>query len=192
VTDNSENPNRPNANYKLSRQNIDPLEEENLNFYYNRQRRLDKAPQSVRDLYEKPRPKFSLIRPLVGDKPRAVVFFTIIILCVLILVLSRLGYMDSSYSLDGNILEISAAIFEDATIINLKKTVNSKEPYTGAVDIGVSPVTTDEDFPVFLHRAYFTLREEEEFSFVVPYNSPKLIMVLNTEKYSLNITISSN
>jgi len=180
---------RPNEKYKLSKEKTNPLEEEKLNFYYNRQHRLDKAPDSVRRLYEEPRQKFSLLRPLIGDKPRAIVFFTIIILCVVIVMIALFGFMDSAYSLDGNKLEISAIFVEDNTIVILKKTIDSKDPYTGAVDIAVSPVTLDEEFPIFLHRVYFTLREKEESRFTVPYNSPQLAMVLQTEKSELRITI---
>jgi len=191
VTDNNDGFKRPNANYKLSRQNPDPLEEEKLNFYYNRQHRLDKAPASVRNLYEKPRHKFNLLRPLIADKPRATVFFTIIILCVIIFIMALLGFMDDSYSLEGNKLEIRATSFEDTTIIVLRKTISGKDPYTGAVDIGVSPVVSnpDEEYPIFIHRVFFTLREEEETRFVVPYNSPQLAIVFNTEKTSLKTTI---
>jgi hypothetical protein len=190
--ENSASPTRPNAKYKLSRENLDPQEEEKLVFYYDRQRRLDKAPASVRELYEKPRQRFNLLKPLVADKPRATIFFTIIVLCILIFVLSKLGYMDSTYSLDGNKLEINATIFEDTTIIYLTKTINSKEPYAGAVTIGVSPVNSvdqDGEFPVYMHRVFFTLREQEENSFVVPYNSPQLAILLQTEKSELSITI---
>jgi hypothetical protein len=47
---------RPNANYKLSPDTVRP---EDIVYHYNRERRLEKAPQIVQDLYkEQPRSRF--------------------------------------------------------------------------------------------------------------------------------------
>jgi len=195
VTDDNGNIQRPNANYKLSKgDDIDiAYEKENLTFYYNRERRLAKAPQAVRDLYKNKDQKFNkfnLIKPLVADKPRAFIFTSIVILVLMILVLSVLGYFTKTYKLEGNKLEISGTIYEGTTIIIVKKTINGKsQVYTGAVDIAVSPPaeTEDEQYPVFYHRIYFTFDTEEEYRFAVPFDSPELLMVLQTEKSSLRI-----
>jgi len=193
VTDDESKPKRPNANYNLSRpDNVrDIHEEENLTFYYNRERRLAKAPQSVKDLYaEKKKTRFSLFGPLVADKPRAILFFSIVIMCAFIYALSLLGYFDNSYSLEGNKVEISGTKFEDMAIIVLKKTVKkgTEIAYSGAVDIAVSPVASeDEEFPVFYHRVYFYNTEPvEEYRFAVPFDSPELLIILQTEKTSVN------
>ena len=181
---------RPNANYKLSRENPDKIEEEKLKFYYDRQHRLDKAPENVRKLYEEPLQKFSLLRPLIASKGRATLFFTIVILCVVILMLSLMGFMDRAYLLEGNKVEISASIIdEDSTLIVIKKTVDSKEPYTGAVNIGVSPANQKNEYPIETFTVFFTLREEENCYFEVPFYAPTLAMVLQTEKSALKITV---
>ena len=88
---------RPNAKYKLSKPDGSPRDEEHLTFYYSRERRLAKAPRPVQDLYaEGKRPRFSLLRPLVGSKPRAMLFFSIVLLCAAILALSVFGYFYTS------------------------------------------------------------------------------------------------
>ena len=187
-------PKRPNAKYKLSKPDkVDAYDEQNLVFYYNRERRLAKAPQIVRDLYTKKKQsrfgRFNLFAPLVADKPRAMLFFTIVILYAFIYVLSLMGYFDSSYSLDGNKIEIEGAKYENMAIVTVKKTTgkNESSAYTGAVDIAVSPVVTDgEDFPVFYHRVFFSLDGVEEYRFVVPFDSPELLIVLQTEKSKIN------
>jgi hypothetical protein len=189
-------PQRPNAKYKLSKPDTNVNTEENLTFYYNRERRLAKAPQAVRELYKdiekKNYNRFNLLRPLIADKPRAFVFASIVILCAAIVLLSVLGYMGKSYSMEGNKLTISATGYEGAAIVVLKKSVNNKKSsYSGAVDIAVSPVVQnmDEQYPVFYHRVFFTLEPEEEYRFVVPFDPPDIAVVLQTEKSALKITV---
>ena len=194
MTDNVDGPRRPNANYKLSKPDTEnSIEEEKLTFYYNRERRLAKAPQSVRDLYTQKRQyRFSLLRPLVADKPRAILFFTILIICAVIFLLSILGYFDNSYLLDGNKIEIVGTGYEETTIVVLKKTFKKglSSPYSGAVDIAVSPVEiNEEEFPIFHHRVFFSLEPEEEYHFVVPFDLPELLMVLQTEKSTLQMKL---
>ena len=187
-----ERPHRPNEKYKLSKGDslVDPKEEE-LVFYYNREHRLAKAPQSVRDLYTaQKKPRFNLLKPLVADKPRAILFFTILIICIFIVVLSILGFFDSSYKLEGNKIEISRAEFEGTTIVTFRKTVKDNEAYSGAVDIVVTAAAPPgEEIPLFYHRVFFTLTKEEDYSFVVPFDSPELLMLVQTEKSSLNIKL---
>ena len=186
---------RPNANYKLSKpDNMLPDEAEGLTFYYNRQRRLDKAPQSVRDLYKEQPKNHGILRSLIADRPRKILFFSIVVLCIMIWIISFLGYFDSSYLLEGNRIKISGTIFEGATIVSIKKTQNNLlRSYSGSVDIAVSiPAEIEGEYPVFYHRIFFTLEKEEEYSFVVPFDDPLLLMALQTENSSLKLTFNPN
>lgn len=192
MTEDGGKPQRPNVNYRLSKQEPNPLEEEKLNFYYNRQHRLDKASENVKKLYKEPSQKgFNLLRPLVADKPRATIFVSIVILCLMIFMFSFMNLFRNNHVLEGNKLEISGTRYEGATIIVIKKIIKSQTPYTGAVDIGVSPVQgpENEDYPIFLHRIFFTLEQEEVRRFVVPYDSPELALVLQTEKSALTLKL---
>lgn len=187
-------PHRPNAKYKLSKPDTAVNPQEPLTFYYNREHRLAKAPQAVRDLYKDQNKfnRFNLLRPLIADKPRAMIFSSIVILCAAIVMLSLLGYINRSYSIEGNKLMISAAGYEGMAIVVLRKSVgNIKSAYTGAVDIAVSPVirSMDEQYPIFQHRVFFTLELVEEYRFVVPFDSPEIAVVLQTEKSVLKITV---
>ncbi|WP_461255876.1 hypothetical protein [Treponema sp. R80B11-R83G3] len=184
---------RPNAKYKLSKPDDAEVPKEGLTFYYNREHRLAKASKDVQDLYkEKKSSPFGFFTVLVADKPRKILFFSIIVICVMIWLLGLLGYFDSSYTLDGNKLKISASAFEGTTIVVINKTVKSKNPYTGAVDIAVSvPAQTENNSPVFYHKIFFSLDKEEQYSFVVPFESTELLMVLQTEKYTLKIKINT-
>jgi hypothetical protein len=194
-----ENKPRPNANYKLSKPDgPNKAAEENLVFYYSRERRLEKAPQAVKDLYDKSKTvrRFNLLGPLVADKPRATVFFTIILMCVAIVIVSLVNKTGGSYSLDGNSILITGTKFEGATIVVLTKTVkkNSDRAYTGSVDIAVScPVSggvvsgENDDSTVFYHRIFFSMEPKEEYRFAVPFDSPEQLLILQTEKSALQI-----
>jgi len=188
LTDN-EQVKRPNANYKLSNENVNVDGE--LTFYYNRERRLEKAPQAVRDLYDENKKinRSGLIKVLVADKPRAMVFFTILIMTGVILILSLSNKIGDSYSLDGNKLEINGIKYEGMTIFAIRKTrKNIKNVYSGVIDIAVSPVVQEgEKFPVFYHRVFFSMENEEDYRFTVPFDSPELLMVLQTDKNTLKI-----
>jgi len=205
VSDNSDDKQRPNANYKLSKPDNAEVPKEGLTFYYNRERRLAKASKDVQDLYKEKKPnRFGLISVLISDKPKKILFFSIIVICVMIWILGLLGYFDSSYTLDGNKIKISASAFEGTTIVVINKTFKNKNknPYTGAVDVAISiplsiqgniPVQTDENnSPVFYHKIFFSLEKEERYSFAVPFESNELLMVLQTEKYTLKIKITTN
>jgi hypothetical protein len=190
---------RPNAKYKLSKSDNSGPPEEGLPFYYDRARRLAKAPKDVQDLYKGKKPNhFGFFTVLVADKPRKFLFFSIILICAMIWLLALLGYFDSSYTLDGNKIKVSAAPFENTTIVVISKTVKNKNAYTGAVDVAVSvpvsmpdgaDVQPENNFPVFYHRLFFSLEKEEQYSFAVPFESGELLIVLQTEKYSLKIKL---
>jgi hypothetical protein len=189
----NDNPKRPNANYRLSKPEPENIKDGDLVYYYNREQRLAKAPLAVQKLYDGNTNKtgINFLRPLVADKPRAMLFFTIVVLCVIILMLSILGFIDKAYSLDGNKLEIAGVAFENTSIILIKKTAGNDSSYTGAVDIAISPVIEDgTDFTVFYHRIFFTLEKNEDYRFVVPFDQSSLAMVIQTEKSTLKITLN--
>ena len=188
---------RPNANYRLSRENADPDE---IVYHYNRERRLEKAPQSVRDLYEEtPRRRFGLFGSLVNTRPKAMMFFSIVIACLMIVAISYLNLASDTYDFDGNRLAVQAIIYEDTIIVALKKTIRKDalarmaRPYNGAVSIAVAPalkagqVMQSED--VFYHRIFFTTEQQENYRFALPFNAGELLLVLQTEKKTLNVRI---
>jgi len=188
---------RPNANYRLSKESADPDE---IVYHYDRERRLEKAPQSVRDLYkDSPPRRFSLLGPLVGSKPRAMLFATIMIASLLIIAISFLNLASDTYDFDGNRLTVQAILFEDIVIVALKKSVGSgplarmNRPYTGAVNIGVAPAMkageAGEQEDVFYNRIFFSAAPKESYSFAVPFNSGELLLVFQSEKKTLSVKI---
>jgi hypothetical protein len=192
----SKSPKRPNANYRLSHEKVNP---EEIVYHYNRESRLAKASQSVRDLYneeEKPR-RFSLFKPYINSKPGSLTFASIVIVCLAILAISIFGL--DTHDLDGNQLSVQAIKYEGTIIIalkkNVKKNILNRRPYTGAVDIAVSPALKtgqEQGFgqeDIFLHRVFFSLEPKEFYRFSVPFDSDKLVLMFQTEKKSLGITV---
>jgi len=204
MSDNNEEKKRPNANYKLSNQHID---EKNLVFHYSREHRLEKAPQAVRDMYSKSRQpyRFNLIKPLISTRPLAIMFGSIIIICIVILVISALGLAGSSYNLDGNRVSLQAIQYENATIVAVKKTIpkdivsrflSAAAPYTGAVDIAVQPIiktgADQNQQAVFYHKIFFTFEPEEIYRFSVPFDAKELAVVFKTEQKTLGVTVKAD
>jgi len=191
---------RPNSNYKLSYPDTEEIKPENITYYYNRERRLANAPKEVKDIYsEQKKNRFGFLGSLTADKPRKILFFMILFLCILIFLLSRLGFLDDTYILDGNNIEITGTIYEGNTIVILRKTIKDSKPYTGAVDIAVSPFydaangnsfTDIEQLSYYRHRVFFTLENQEEYRFVIPYDSAELLVVLQNDRNELQMKIN--
>ncbi|MDR1858996.1 MAG: hypothetical protein LBQ69_05950 [Treponema sp.] len=186
---------RPNANYRLSRENANP---DDIVYHYNRERRLAKAPQAVRDLYnDKPKKRFGLFGPLVDTKPKLIMFGSIVVACIMIIAISFLGLFGDTYNFDGNRLTVQAIRYEGTIIMALKKTVRKDalarlgNPYTGAVDIAVAPPAKADQPPqdIFYHRIFFTAEQEELYRFAVPFNSEELLMVFQTETKTLDVRV---
>jgi hypothetical protein len=200
----SKEPKRPNTNYKLSNENASP---DGVVYHYNRDRRLEKAPQSVRDLYEAgpQHQRFNLFKPLVRTRPLAMMFATVVVASLLILVVSVLGLASNSYDLDGNQVSVQAIRYEGAIIMIVKKNLkksglarlsNLAPAYTGAVEIAVQPLIkpADGDAPtegIFYHKIFFTYENEESYRFSVPFDSEELALVFKTEKKTLGITVKA-
>ena len=195
---------RPNAKYRLSSRKTT---DDELTFYYNRERRLAKAPQTVRDLYreEKPR-RFGLLAPLIGSKPRALMFGSIVLICAALLILSIFGYTGGAHELDGNRVTVRALRYEGTLVVELQKAVkngglfDSAPPYSGAVDIAVAPALRNsvgrsgeggDTLPVFSQRVFFTLEPKEFYRFALPFDAEELALVLQTEQKSLSITVQA-
>jgi hypothetical protein len=200
----AQEPKRPNAHYKLSNENAST---DGIVYHYSRERRLEKAPQAVQDLYKaEPQHRFNLIKPLVRTRPLAMMFATVVVASLLVLVVSVLGLASNSYDLDGNQISVQAVRYEGAIIMIVKKTVkksglgrfSSLAPaYSGAVDIAVQPLiksaSVREPPPagIFYHKIFFTLENEESYRFTFPFDSGELALVLATEKKTISLTVKA-
>ncbi|MDR3249017.1 MAG: hypothetical protein LBT39_09560 [Treponema sp.] len=169
---------RPNEGLPLSEERVS---DEGLQFYYSRERRLSKAADSVRALYEEPaaRPKFSLLRPLLSSRPNAILFGTMAALVLITLVMSFTNFTNRGQDYYGNRISVSALRYDGAALITLKKNIrNAAAAYTGAMDITVSPAKTEGASPAF-HRVTFSSQGTEEFRFSVPFEEQELLLEIS-------------
>jgi hypothetical protein len=201
MSDDTNEKKRPNAKYKLSHEKIQGAE---IVHHYDRERRLEKAPQAVRDLYvEQPRRRLWFFHSLLGTKPNAMLFGTIILLCVLMLMLSFFGLTGDSRELEGNILSVKGKKHEGTIIIEVRKAPRKDKiarvitAYTGPVEIAVFPTAKKDSAQsqqisdVFFHKIFFTNDQEEHYLFTVPFEQNELSFIFRTEKKSLNMTIKA-
>jgi len=193
ITDNNEQSGqeqRPNKKYKLSKPDNTDVSQEGLTFYYSRARRLENAPKEVQDLYkEHKKSRFSIFGSLVADRPRRILFVVIVLLCAAIITLSITGYLDPSYTLEGNKIVVSGINVDGKTYFIIRKNARNNKAYTGPVDIAVSTIISKGQSDIFAHRIFFTMEPEEVYSFTVPFDEPELLMVLQNEKNTLQIKI---
>lgn len=165
-------------------------------FHYSRERRLARASQAVRDLYDtSPSSRPTLYKALTGGtRSGAMLLITIVIVSFVLMFLSRGIKASGGAKLAGNTLTVSAMSFpahegkdeaSTAYIAALKK-ADSERAYTGPVDVAVSIYQkeggTGEDMPIAARRIFFTLEPEEDFRFSVPFTGPELILVFRAEE----------
>jgi len=192
--DSEEKP-RPNAGYKLSRDNQD-----GITWHYNREHRLANAPQLVQDMYRERKPQRPGIKSFLSSKPGAVTFISIILICIMAFITSFVFSKGNTHSLDGNRLAIQAEKYEGMVLVTLEKKSEGfqsrvRPAYIGAVDITVLPVSqTDTGQPdqpanMFNHTIMFTRESPKHFAFTVPFESDELVLVLKTGKKTLGITV---
>ena len=202
MSDNAEEKKRPNANYKLSKTNDNPKE---ITYHYSRDRRLEKAPQSVQDLYYKEeQPRRGLLKIASGGKVQLFTMIAILLVSVLALVVTILGREGDTYDLEGNRITVQAIRYEEMVIMALRKTIPSRRqflslrpvrpPYMGIVSIEVLPVSAPLEYTplfgnMFFHRVTFTEESPEFFRFTVPFDSDELELVLRTENKDLYVRV---
>jgi hypothetical protein len=173
-------PSRPNEGETLSE---DRRVDEGPRFYYSRERRLSKAPPSVRALYEdKGKPGFSLLGPLISSRPNAILFGTVAALVLITLVMGFSGFTGGK-DYRGCRISLSAVRYEGAVLVVLKKTASGGEAYTGPLALTVSPPAKADasEVPAYPHRVVFTSQKTEEFTFSVPFDEPELLVVLSRD-----------
>ena len=203
MSDNSNNdanePKRPNANYKLSKNEVNP---EDVVYHYNREHRLGKAPKAVQELYiAEGKRRFGIFKSLTDSKPKIMMLISIIFILMLMMTFSFLGITGGAHKIDGLELEVLGIKVEGNIVIALKKTIPKgifsrlANPYTGAFEITVMPSelfgteyqVQPED--VFRYKNFFTLDHQQNYNFAVPFTSDELAIIIQTEKSIKKITV---
>jgi hypothetical protein len=175
---------------------LEPVRE--LVFYYNRERRLERASPEVRAMNEgKPLMKGGFVRSLTSTKPHLILLVTILLISVWILVFSSLSGSRSKTVVGGNTLEISAGAGAGPFILVKKRVVPGEEPYTGPVYVGVTPfVRASEkkepaDIPVFTEQLFFTLEDEEAYRFDLPFSAESYLLLFQAGEQQAVIRVKA-
>ena len=195
---------RPNANYRLSKEKTNPKPDE-IVYHYNRDRRLEKAPQSVQDLYYKEeQPRRGLFRGFSSGRIQLFTMIAILLVSTLALVTTILGRNDETHDLDGNLLTVQAIRYESMVIVAIGKTTRParqflrlrpiRPAYTGPVNIEVWPAShTEQMLPfgnLFFHMVNFTEESPEFFRFTVPFDADGLELAFRTESRDLYVMVA--
>jgi len=91
-----------------------------LKFHYNRERRLEHAPEEVRRAYEEGwTPNRGFIRGLTANTGLRSIFFVIIIMCVTIFGVTLLGGSAGSTTVEGVDVRLKAFLYEETVYLTV-------------------------------------------------------------------------
>ncbi|MDR1373715.1 MAG: hypothetical protein LBJ24_01950 [Treponema sp.] len=175
-----------------------PESMQDLVFYYSREKRLERASSALRAFVNDsgPPPRRGLFRTLAANKSQAMVFFSIIIISAVMILTSLFHASRDEVLLEGNALTVSALRYQGSTILVIKKELkNQKNPYAGAVDVGVSPALSrgeqaaGAEVPVFARRIFFTLEKNEEYRISVPFEGDELLLLFQAEERRVTLRV---
>jgi hypothetical protein len=156
-------------------------------FYYNRERRLERASPAVRALNESgPMVKGGFIRSLTSTKSKMLLLISILIIMAFIMVFSALyGPRGGALTLGGNTLRVSAGKAGETSFVVINKSIAKKKdtPYTGDVYVAISPVLRSAeklnpaDIPVFTAQVFFTMEQEETYRLALPFTAENYLLL---------------
>jgi hypothetical protein len=106
-----------------------------LIFHYNREHRLEHAPESVRRAYaEGPIQKPGILKGLTANAGLRSIFFSVIILSIAVVSVNFLGNRPDSKTIDGFSLNLKAFLYEDTVYVTLS-CAKKKEPDLNPVPV---------------------------------------------------------
>lgn len=109
--------------------NSDGDGDERVVFRYNRERRLERASEDVRKMYEEGyAPKKGILRGLTANSGSRSVFFSILVLCVAIVFLTLFGNRGDAASFDGASATIKAFPYDGSTYVTFELSACDRPP----------------------------------------------------------------
>jgi hypothetical protein len=176
-----------------------PEPDRELVFYYNRERRLERASPEVRAMNEGiPLAKGGFVRSLTSTKPHKILFVTILVVSVWILIFSSITGSRGSLTLGGNTLSLSAGGGAEPFIVVTKSVASGiEEPYVGPVRVGVSPYLkaaakmNPADIPVFMDQLFFTLEAEESYRLNLPFSAESYLLLFQAGEQQISARVKA-
>jgi hypothetical protein len=170
-----------------------------LVFYYNRERRLEKASPEVRAMNEgKPLARGGFVHSLTSTKPHLILFVTILMISVWILVFSSISGSRGSLALGGNTLRVVAGGgAEPFIVVNKRVAPGTEAPYTGVVYVGVSPYRKSSekmnpaDISIFTDQIFFTLEGEEDYRLDLPFSAENYLLLFQAGEQRVSTRVKA-
>ena len=173
------------------RNNNETSEDGKITFYYNREARLKRASQNVQDINDPSKlPKRGLLRALTATTPLKIMFFSIVVFCVFMFILSRIMSRDPVKVLGNNTISITAIAAGDSSYLSLKKTAGAEQGeiyYTG--ELAVLVTLPMEESPVHIEWINFSPDPEQVFQFSVPFSGNKLLVFMEAHDERIMLEI---
>jgi hypothetical protein len=197
--------NKPDENHRQDY----PERDQDVVFYYSRSHRLARASPAVKALYDpSTRMKRGFFKVLVGTKSNKILFSSIAVVAAMAFVL-LMFVPDNSALIGGCRVSASASSLGGSSFIILSKTINPKAAarrpggaWTGEVDVAVSPVQLHKkknqesdmkakvETPIAAKQFFFTLNDEEEFRFSVPFTARRLLILVQAGREQKILRVS--
>lgn len=124
---------------------MDNIPEEELHVYYNREKRLENAPQQIKDYYEGKGPKgpTGLFEALVHTQSSRFLLSGLVLSFVFVLVAIFLSSLSNASSICEIPVEVSAFSFEDTVYVSLD--IAESEGKTGLVEVAFSALDSEKN-----------------------------------------------
>lgn len=162
-------------------------EEEQLHFHYSRERRLEKASDTVKTLNEGSfSAKQSLFRTLTATKPLAFLLLGIVMLSLSGLVITYLLPEDDTSILISNKIELSAFGYQDTTYLIIEKKA-LEGAYIGPVELVITEAG-EQNAELRNELITFTPEKEQEFRLAIPYQLERVIVLMHADGAMITLT----
>ena len=155
-------------------------------FYYSREHRLNQASQVVRSMNEEKPARRGILGSLFGSRANISFFFTIILICLVLVLGSRLSARTPGIKLGGNTVAMAVQRSDGLPVLVIsKKAPDSGVSYVGAVDVAVFPAETESDGAKgsdgLTHRIFFNPAGSETYRIPLPFGGNDFFVTLRAE-----------
>lgn len=138
--------------------------DDSLHFFYNRQKRLENAPQIVRDYYDgKMNPPRGFFKVLVSTKANKFLFLTLVVLTAFAMIYTRVMGASAKGEVDGVKCELSSFAYDEEVFTSVKVTCENeklKDPKVLTVHFYLSDVNSQL---IYEEETQLLIQKTEDF-----------------------------
>ena len=172
-------------------------ENEEIVYYYSRENRLARGSQRLREHNENQRDtrfisKNKLVRAVAGHRGNLFILLSLMVIFLMYFIIDRITAPSvSDITVGNNSLNITIDEQDSLLFLSVRKTaITDSFPYTGAVDIVISPVQSGGEAPIFSQRIFFTHSTTENYLISLPFDGSRFIVLFQTEFDTVGTTIN--